>query len=225
MKTFLVIILLAGARWWVMSTPDHFIPWLPSSFFLNDNFSLTRQIANTSTSLLFLVLIPLMTIRSSEFSKKSLFAVGFPQLTYLQYRALLILVMCSVVLGVVATSFMPSLRASYPVFRGASKGFWFLLLSESLTVAMILVTELFYRGVALSLLYQRLGSSALYLLALVYGLDHIGAPTSELAGSFLVALLLGRLALATKSIWPGFMVHVSCAVAVDITSVFYSCRV
>jgi membrane protease YdiL (CAAX protease family) len=214
-----------------MSSPGHFTGWLPEAWFRGEPLSLTRYSLNTVASWLFLVLIPgliLVLPRRKGAGVRDLvrdgFFLGRPEnWSWKIGGGVLLLLMAAVLTGLLATWLIPSLRESYPVVRTASRSTGMFLVSCSLTVGLILATELFYRGLALSAMQNGFGIGAVPILAAVYALDHIGAPTAELVGSGFTGLLLGTLALRLRSIWPGFIVHAGCALAVDLTSVWLQC--
>ena len=132
------------------------------------------------------------------------------------------LVLLATGLGVAAVILFPEVGKAYPPFPTVGWGGARLMAGLLLTAALLLATELFYRGVALFALEERWGVAAIYLLVPIYGLDHVGAPASELVASFFAGALLGHLALRTRSIWPGFIAHTACALAVTATSVLLS---
>jgi membrane protease YdiL (CAAX protease family) len=88
-------------------------------------------------------------------------------------------------------------------------------------VALLLCTELFYRGFALRSVARSWPRAAALIVLPIYVLDHVGAPMPELVGSAAAGLILGQLALVTRSIWPGFAIHVACALAVDLGTFLY----
>jgi membrane protease YdiL (CAAX protease family) len=74
-------------------------------------------------------------------------------------------------------------------------------------VALVpLIEELLFRGLFLFGLERRYGSGfALILSACFFGIVHMGAVPAVYAS--VAGLLLGGLALTTRSIWPGIAVH------------------
>ena len=216
---------LAAARWYAMSTPEHFTPLLPAAWFAGEARSLTRAVLNAGCSSLFLVLLPLALAAVTRVNSRRLWGLVRPRFSSPALRRLVrSLIPGAVLLGVLAAALIPNVRLTYPVFRAAGQGVDSVLLSCGLTLALILATELFYRGAALFSLERGFGTWAVYLLLPVYVLDHLGAPTAELAGSLVAGALLGHLALSCRSLWPGFAVHACCALAVDLTSLVMMSR-
>ena len=50
---------------------------------------------------------------------------------------------------------------------------------------------------------------------------HFGKPLPETIGAIIAGIFLGTLALWTRSIWLGFLIHVSVALSMDITAMAY----
>jgi uncharacterized protein len=67
--------------------------------------------------------------------------------------------------------------------------------------------ELFFRGFVLFGLYKKLGNVALPIHAIPFALFHFGKPNIEIFASFFAALLLGQIALKSKSFLPAFVIH------------------
>jgi membrane protease YdiL (CAAX protease family) len=126
----------------------------------------------------------------------------------------------AVVVALAAVWCVPQIKATYPVYRKALDGAGVdVALALFLTAGVILTTELFYRGILLFAAERWLGVAAVYAVLPVYVADHLGAPPAEVIASVAAGALLGHLALATRSLWPGFVVHAACALAVDLGSI------
>ena len=57
-----VVALLAGLRWLAMSSPAHFAPWLPASWFRVDALGVTRSAANVVCCAVLLVALPALLV-------------------------------------------------------------------------------------------------------------------------------------------------------------------
>jgi len=67
--------------------------------------------------------------------------------------------------------------------------------------------EFFFRGFALFGLYKKIGNLALPIHAIPFAIFHLGKPNIEVIFSFFAALLLGQIALKSKSFLPAFVIH------------------
>lgn len=126
------------------------------------------------------------------------------------YGALIALMLPAILLAGQRVDFL----TTYPLFRPAPPLVWSasLLLTYWLCYGTILFcTEFFFRGVLLFGLESRLGYAAVGVSVLPYCLIHAHKPLPEAFGSIVAGFVLGTLALRTRSIGGGVLVH--CAVA------------
>jgi membrane protease YdiL (CAAX protease family) len=77
------------------------------------------------------------------------------------------------------------------------------------------ITELFFRGFLLSVLFRKVGYAAVIPVAMFYVTIHFGKPLGETIGSFFGAIILGVIAIETKSIWGGVIVHAGIALLME----------
>jgi membrane protease YdiL (CAAX protease family) len=75
--------------------------------------------------------------------------------------------------------------------------------------------EFFFRGWMLSALRRTLGASAIFAMSLPYCMIHYGKPYLETHGALVAGIVLGSLAMRTRSIYAGFLVHVTVAFSMD----------
>lgn len=118
-----------------------------------------------------------------------------------------------VLVGIV--SFFPSFQNKYPMFRHAGDSWRLLLLWEAVYALQFLGLEFFYRGFWVKSLEPYMGSMAIAAMMVPYCMIHFGKPWPETVGAIAAGLALGTLALKSRSIWPGFLVHVTVAFAMD----------
>lgn len=124
--------------------------------------------------------------------------------------------------AVLALSFTTGFRHGYPVFKPAVLGGRVLAAWLPLLALDLFAVELFYRGVLLTLLTPALGRHALFVMVVPYALTH--RDLVEALGAVPVGLLLGWLALASRSIWMGWLLHASVAVAVEVVAIWQAHR-
>jgi len=83
-----------------------------------------------------------------------------------------------------------------------------LVILEAKNFIEVLKCEFIFRGFLLFGLKKEFGdNNSILVQTIPYSLVHIGNPELECYGSILVGLSLGYLALRTRSIWYGFMLH------------------
>lgn len=98
---------------------------------------------------------------------------------------------------------------------------WLLVPSTAAFAIYGLSWEFFFRGWILFGLRSRWGASAILIQALPCALLHVGKSNLEWAISFPFALGLGFLAFRWGTLVPGFLLHLSVAVAINLACVFW----
>jgi membrane protease YdiL (CAAX protease family) len=83
-----------------------------------------------------------------------------------------------------------------------------------------LALELFFRGWMLGALRKSMGSAAVFAMAVPYCMIHYGKPYLETHGAIVAGIVLGSLALRTRSIYAGFLVHITVAFAMDFLALY-----
>ncbi len=116
---------------------------------------------------------------------------------------------------VFAASQAPSFLATYPRYPHAADTWSRLVLWEAAYGAQFVALEFFFRGFLLFALARSLGSAAIFVAVLPYTMIHFSKPLAETLGSMVAGVVLGTLALRTRSIYGGVLVHCSVAWAMD----------
>jgi membrane protease YdiL (CAAX protease family) len=117
---------------------------------------------------------------------------------------------------VVAASFGDSFAATYPFYRDAGRSWSELVGWELLYGASFVAVEFFFRGYALFALERAIGPYAIFVMVVPYCMVHFGKPLAEVCGALVAGVVLGALALRTRSIWGGVAVHVLVAWSMDL---------
>jgi hypothetical protein len=110
----------------------------------------------------------------------------------------------------------------YPIYRQAGRswfdfGFW-----ESVYALQFLAVEFFFRGFLVLGLEDRLGSAAIAAAVVPYCMIHFGKPLPEVCAAIVAGIILGTLALKTRSILAGAMIHVTVAISMDVSALLRS---
>ncbi len=80
--------------------------------------------------------------------------------------------------------------------------------------------EFFFRGFLLHGLKKSMGAYSIFAMVVPYAMIHFGKPVTETLGAFAAGLVLGTMALATRSIWCGVMIHIAIAWSMDFLAIF-----
>lgn len=104
-------------------------------------------------------------------------------------------------------------QSFYPMYKpeGISLWIWY----ELVYMLQFISLEFFFRGFALIRLEQIIGKFSIVVLVIPYSLFHIHKPMPEALASIVAGLVLGYLALKSRSIWPGMLVHCGVAFSMD----------
>lgn len=116
---------------------------------------------------------------------------------------------------VVTVSRMPSFASTYPFYKLANRSSFDLWVWEGLYAVQFLSLEFFFRGFMLRGLAPRFGANAILVMVVPYCMIHFGKPMPETLGAIVAGVVLGTLALRTRSIWGGVLIHVAVALTMD----------
>lgn len=117
---------------------------------------------------------------------------------------------------VIGTSTTDSFRHTYPFYRMANRSSFDLWAWEGLYAIQFLSLEFFFRGFLLQGLRRAFGANAIFVMVVPYCMIHYGKPLPETLGAILAGILLGTLAMRTRSIWGGVLIHVGVATSMDV---------
>lgn len=109
-------------------------------------------------------------------------------------------------------------RTYYPFYREAGRSWLDFGAWELLYAAQFFSLEIFFRGFWLKQMGRALGSQAIFAMMVPYCMIHIGKPFPETIAAIVAGIFLGTLAMKTRSIWSGFLIHVSVAVSMDVAA-------
>jgi hypothetical protein len=143
---------------------------------------------------------------------------GLSPAGFLKHAWIYALFFCVVLVAVVVVSHEESFRTYYPFYRNASRSWYDFWAWELLYAAQFFSLEFFFRGFWLKAAKQAMGSHAIYAMVVPYCMIHFGKPFPETLAAILAGIVLGTLALRTRSIWSGFLIHVSVALSMDIAA-------
>jgi membrane protease YdiL (CAAX protease family) len=117
---------------------------------------------------------------------------------------------------VIAASFTTPFQRTYPFYKLANRSaldFW---AWQGLYALQFLSLEFFFRGFLLHGLKRAIGAHAIWVMIVPYCMIHYGKPFAETFGAIIAGLILGTLALRTRSIWCGVLIHISVAITMDL---------
>jgi len=132
----------------------------------------------------------------------------------------LFLLVLPLVVGVSGTEVF---QAKYPLFRsgsGADTQLHRFLLWELSYGIQFVALEFFFRGVLLFGAVRVLGPWAIVAMVLPYMMIHFGKPGAEAVGAIFAGAALGLIALRTRSIYAGMVIHIGVAWSMDLLALW-----
>lgn len=127
--------------------------------------------------------------------------------------------------GVAWAATRPDFLATYPMLRPEQLTHWswsVLALYWLLYGLQFLCLEAFFRGFLLFSLERQIGAAAIGVMVVPYCMIHFHKPLPEVFGAIIAGLVLGWLALATRSLLGGVLLHVGVALSMDIAALLQS---
>jgi membrane protease YdiL (CAAX protease family) len=106
----------------------------------------------------------------------------------------------------------------YPFYAHAGRSVADLLLWELVYAGQFFAVEFLFRGFLVESGRRSLGSHAIFAMVVPYVMIHFGKPAAETFGAIIAGVVLGTLAMRSRSIWAGFFVHETIAVAMDVAA-------
>ena len=156
--------------------------------------------------------VPLLALRIARVPwQEAYLGLGDLRAHLAMYGALYVCVAPVLVLA----SLSPSFLATYPFYRQTTRSVGDLVGWELAYASTFVVLEVFFRGVLLGLLRRSLGSYAVFVVVVPYCMIHFGKPVLETLAAIGAGIVLGTLAMRSRSIWGGVLVHIGVAWTMD----------
>jgi membrane protease YdiL (CAAX protease family) len=114
----------------------------------------------------------------------------------------------------------PDFGSYYPFYKLSSRSIWDFAVWEAIYWLQFLALEMFFRGWILGALRRSMGASAIFAMVVPYCMIHYGKPYLEANGAIVAGIVLGSLAMRTRSIYLGFLVHITVAFSMDLLALF-----
>jgi uncharacterized protein len=129
-----------------------------------------------------------------------------------------LLLLTPILFFVVCVSFGEDFVNHYPFYSLAGRSQLDFILWEVLYLTQFIVLEFFFRGFMLNALRPAIGANAIWVMCVPYLMIHFPKLWLEATGAILFGLFLGILALRSRSIWGGVLVHAGVAMSMDVAA-------
>ncbi len=149
------------------------------------------------------------------FPKDSLLDLGLRTKGFFDHAWIYGLFLAFVLPAMLVVAKSPDFGTYYPFYKLSSRSWFDFLVWEAMYFAQFFALEMFFRGFWLGALRRSFGSGAIFVMAVPYCMIHYGKPYLEACGAIVAGIALGSLSMKTKSIYQGFLVHVTVAALMD----------
>lgn len=150
------------------------------------------------------------------FPRDSLLDMGLRTKGFSRHLPIYGLCLAVVIPAMLMVARQPDFGSYYPFYKLSSRSWFDLLCWEGLYFAQFFSLELFFRGWWLGAMRKSMGSGAIFAMAVPYCMIHYGKPYLEANGAIIAGIVLGSLSMRTRSIYAGFLVHITVALAMDL---------
>jgi membrane protease YdiL (CAAX protease family) len=150
------------------------------------------------------------------FRRDSLLDMGLRTRGLLKHAWIYLLCLAVVLPATYIVSRSPEFGNYYPFYKQSSRSWTDFLIWEAMYFAQFFGLEIFFRGFWLTGLRKRMGSAAIFTMIVPYCMIHYGKPYLETCGAVVAGIALGSVAMRTRSIYSGFLVHVTVALSMDL---------
>jgi membrane protease YdiL (CAAX protease family) len=144
------------------------------------------------------------------------FRIYFSARTLAVYALLLVIMMAPLLWA----SRQPSFVNRYPLVTDLNGDWSRIWTWEAIRSFRFMCLEFFFRGFLLFGIEKRFGNHAVAVAALPYGVIHFGKPFPEALGAIVAGCVLGFLALRTRSIAGGTILHSTVAASMDLLALW-----
>jgi hypothetical protein len=165
------------------------------------------------------LLVPALAIKlmGGRLSDYGLRVEGFRKHAWI-YVALFLAILPVIVIA----SYTRAFEATYPFYKLAARSWLDFFLWEAMYGASFFALEFFFRGFFLFTLKRTMGAYAIFVMIVPYCMIHFHKPVPEVVGAIFAGIVLGTLAMVTRSIWCGVLIHVSVAWTMDCLAMIHT---
>ena len=155
------------------------------------------------------------------FPKDSLLDMGLRGRGFFKHIWIYGLCLAVVIPAMLLVARQPDFGNYYPFYKLASRSWFDFLIWEAIYWLQFFSLELFFRGWIVGALRKSMGAGAIFVMAAPYCMIHYGKPYLEAHGAIVAGVVLGSLAMRTRSIYSGFLVHITVAFSMDFLALWH----
>ncbi len=123
-----------------------------------------------------------------------------------------------VLIAVILVSQTREFATYYPFYTLANRSWRDFFYWEVMYAMQFFALEFFFRGYLMYSSEKSLGAGVVLAMVVPYCMIHFGKPVAETFAAILAGTVLGTLSLKTRSVWSGFLIHVTVAISMDLAA-------
>lgn len=154
------------------------------------------------------------------FPKDNLLDMGLRVRGFFEHAWIYLLCLAFVLPAMLLVASQPDFGTYYPFYKLSSRSVADFVAWELMYFLQFLTLEMFFRGFLLGALRRSIGAAAIFAMAVPYCMIHFGKPYLEANGAIVAGIVLGSLAMHTRSIYAGFLVHITVAFLMDFLALW-----
>jgi membrane protease YdiL (CAAX protease family) len=149
------------------------------------------------------------------FPEDSLLDMGLRTRGFMKHLWIYVACLTVVVLAMLTLATQPEFLNYYPFYKKSSRSWFDFMAWQGMYWLQFFALELFFRGWMLAALRRTMGMGAIFVMVVPYCMIHFGKPYLEAHAAIVAGVVLGSLAMRTRSIYAGFLVHITVAFLMD----------
>jgi hypothetical protein len=164
-------------------------------------------------------LFPLL-LWKAIFRKDSILDFGLRTRGFLEHAWIYAMFISVMIPTMLIVAKQPDFGTYYPFYKNATRSWMDFLIWESLYIGQFFALEIFFRGWWVRAC-RSFGAGAILCMVVPYCMIHYGKPYLEACGAIVAGTVLGSLSMKTRSIYAGFLVHVTVAILMDFLALHH----
>ncbi|MCW8830500.1 MAG: CPBP family intramembrane metalloprotease [Gammaproteobacteria bacterium] len=216
-KTIISILLVVTLA---IIVTNYYQQFFPAEFSAADDYAALKKLTIWISVILFsYIVLPILAIRFVL--KQNLLDYFLTIRGFTSKLPLYLLFYLCILPGLWLASKSSSFTQTYPFYIFAHRSTFDFITWELLYALHFVAVEFIFRGVMLKGLGDYFGHRAIFIMMVPYTLVHIGKPLPEVLGAIVAAIILGTLAMRTRMIWGGVLIHILVALTMDSLAMQY----
>lgn len=164
-------------------------------------------------------LLPLVLWRAF-FRKDSVLDFGLRTRGFLEHAWIYAMFVAVMIPTMLIVARQPDFGTYYPFYKSSTRSWADFLTWEAMYVGQFFALEIFFRGWWVRAC-RSFGAGAIMAMVVPYTMIHYGKPYLEACGAIVAGTVLGSLSMKTKSIYAGFLVHITVAILMDFLALHH----